>query len=95
MPLTHGSQPLAKARALLQTCATAASVLINEDDLPQAQGAGTVRSGILAPLTLLVVTDVLVARLADRDGSSTVEMRGTNLLTHGCAPCSVRRAPAP
>jgi hypothetical protein len=95
MPLTHGSQELSKARALLESCPTAASVLINDDDLPKSQGAGTVRSGILAPLTLLVVTDVMVARLADRDGRGAGQMRWTNLLTHGEAPCSVRRAPTP
>ena len=43
MPCTHGRQQLAKARARLQTCATAASVLIKDDDLPKAQGAGTIR----------------------------------------------------
>ena len=95
MPLTHRSQQLSKARALLKPCATAASVLIKDDDLPKAQGAGTVRSGIWAPLTLLVVTDVLVAGLADRDVSGAVQMRRTHLLTHGWAPCAVRRAPAP
>jgi hypothetical protein len=60
-----------------------ASVVIDDDDLPKAQGAGTVRSGILAPLAFMVATDVRRAGLADIDVSGTVQMGRTDLLTHG------------
>jgi hypothetical protein len=92
-PLTHGGQELSEARALLEPCSTAASVRIEDDDLPTAQGAGAGCYGLLAPLTLVVVAHVRVAGLADRDVSGAVQMRRTHLLTHGDAPCSVRRAP--
>lgn len=82
-PLTHGGQELPKAWALLESCATTASVVIDDDDLPTAQGAGTVRSGILAPLAFMVATDVRRAGLADIDVSGTVQMGRTDLLTHG------------
>jgi hypothetical protein len=82
-PLTHGGQERPQAWALLESCATTASVVIDDDDVPKAQGARTVRSGILAPLAFMVGTDLLRAGLADRDVSGTGQMGRTDLLTHG------------
>ncbi len=92
-PLTHGGPERSTARARVPPCATAASVRSEEDDRPTAHGAGTVRSGLWAPLTLLVVTDVRVAGLADSDGSGAGPRRRTPLRTPGSAPGAVRRAP--
>jgi hypothetical protein len=94
-PLTHGGQELSEARTRLEPCTPAASVRIDDDDLPTAQGAGAVRSGLLTPLTLVVVADLLGAGLAHIDVSGAVQLRRTTLLTQGYAPGSVRRAPEP
>jgi hypothetical protein len=94
-PLTHGGQELSEARTRLAPWTPAASVRIDDDALPTAQGAGAVRSGILTPWTLVVVADVMGAGLAHLDVSGAVQLRRTTLLTQGYAPGSVRRAPEP
>jgi hypothetical protein len=54
MALIHRGQQLAKARARLAPGATAAYVLLKEDNLRKTPGTGLVRQSLLTALALAV-----------------------------------------